>query len=395
MTEFEWSFPTNLNYGAGKLKKLGEIVKGTGKKALLVSYSGGGRSSWVVEKAIKSLDDAGVEYITYRAIEPNPRVTTVDEGVRQFLEAGCDYIVAVGGGSVIDAAKYISATAFCGGSCWDYVILKERKEKVYTGAFPIIAVPTVAASGSEANAGGVITNWETHEKTFCRSPYRIPQMAVIDPEVFASIPRSVTADSGIDIFSHLIEHYLSSPAESEIADRITEGFILTLKENLDRALADGNDLEARGQLSICSILGWSGLQALGRTGSIPIHFIEQQLSGQFDISHGRGIAILIPPYLEYFVEARPDRWAKLARRVFGVIEADDASAAKLLPVKVREWFKSMEMELTLSSVGLGSEKNEVIADDVVRMYGTLDGNCVPGARPMSRADILNVLNASA
>jgi alcohol dehydrogenase YqhD (iron-dependent ADH family) len=394
MMNFEWNLPTKLNYGIGNLEKVGELTKSVGKKAFVVSYAEPGKGVWVVEKALKSLKDAGVPYFLYDAIEQNPRVTTIDAGVLKFKEEGCDFLIGVGGGSVIDAGKYISATAFSGGSCWDYVILKERKEKTYTGAYPIIAVPTVAASGSEANAGGVITNWETNEKSFCRSEYRIPRMAIIDPKVFASLPRHITIDSSVDIFSHLIEHYLSSAAESEIADRMTEGMILTVMEMLDKVLVNPEDLDARGQLSLCSILGWSGLQALGRTGSIPIHFIEHQLSGHFDISHGKGIAIVIPPYLEYFAHARPDRWAKLARRVFGVIEADDKKAAALLAPKVVEWFKSVDSFHTLTSAGIGGGKNETIADDVIRMYGTLEGNKVPGSRPMSREDILNILNAA-
>ena len=398
MMNFVWNLPTELNYGEGNLDKTGELTKNIGKKPFIVSYGthGGthGKSFWIVERVIKSLERKKTPFVLYNAIEQNPRVSTIDIGVEKLVVSGCDYVIAVGGGSVIDAAKYISATAFSGGSCWDYVILKERKEKVYAGAYPIVAIPTVAASGSEANAGGVITNWETHEKSFCRSAYRIPKMAIIDPLVFVSLPRKTTLDGGVDIFSHLIEHYLSSDGTSEIADRITEGLILTLIENLDKVLENPENIDARGELSLCSILGWSGLQALGRTGSIPIHFIEHQLSGHYDISHGRGIAIVIPPYLDYFASAKPERWAKLSRRVFGVTEVDDNKAAVLLAEKVREWFKRIGMLLTLTNVGINGEKNEILADDVVRMYGTLEGNKVPGARPMTKTDILNVLNAS-
>ena len=374
---FMWNFPTKLNYAEGNLAKVGELTKGMGKKAFVCSYAQPGKGVWVVEEALKSLDSAGVDYVLYDSIEPNPRVSTIDAGVKVFNDSGCDFLIAVGGGSVIDAGKYISATAFSGGSCWDYVILKERKEKVYTGAYPIIAVPTVAASGSEANAGGVITNWDTNEKSFCRSEYRIPQMAVIDPKVFASLPKHITIDSSVDIFSHLIEHYLSSDAESEIADRMTEGMILTVMEMLERVLDNPGDLEARGQLSLCSILGWSGLQALGRTGSIPIHFIEHQLSGHFDISHGKGIAIIIPHYLRYFFDAKPERWAKLARRCFAVSEQDDKKAAEVLADKVEEWFRSIESYHTLTSVGIGADHNEMLADDIIRMYGTLKGRRFP------------------
>ncbi len=278
---------------------------------------------------------------------------------------------------------------------WDYVILAERPAKEYTGAYPIVAVPTVSAAGSEANAGGVITNWETKEKSFSRSPYRIPKVALVDPEVFVTVPKEITADGGVDIFSHLIEHYLSSPADSEIADRITEGLILTTMEYLDRALQDGGDLEARGQLALCALLGWSGIQALGRMGSIPIHFIEHQISGHYDISHGRGMALLLPAYLDHFADARPERWAKLARRIFHVNEDDDLLAAKALGAAVVKWLESVDMHLTFSDLQIGSDKFGQMTDDIIRMYGTLDGNEVPGPRPMKRDDILAIFNASA
>ena len=393
MNSFEWNLPTRLVYGKGNLKRVGELSREIGRKALVVtyqSYGKKGRSQWVVDGAIESLEEAGVEYELFGRIEPNPRVTTVDEGARVLLEKGCDFILAVGGGSVIDASKYIAGTAKCGGSSWDYVILRGRKEKVYTDAYPIVAVPTVAAAGSEANAGGVVTNWATREKSFCRAPSRIPKVAVIDPEIYTSVPKSVTADGGVDIFSHLLEHYLSSKDDSELADRITEGLILTLKHYLGLALDNPDDEEARGQIALVSILGWSGLQALGRTGTIPMHFLEHQFSGRFDLSHGRGMAIIIPAYLEHFADVMPHRWAKLARRVFGVTESDDLMAARQLHKEVRAWFDELGMHLKLSDVGIAATEFDTVADDVIRMYGTLEGERVPGARPMARDDIMAV-----
>jgi len=394
MHNFEWNLPTNIVYGPGELARLGTIGKEFGRKAFLATYRPNEKRAWILDKAVSSLEEAGIEVTVFDRIEPNPRAETVDRGVQAFLQSGSDFVVALGGGSVIDAAKYISATAYSGGLAWEYVILAERPAKEYTGAHPIIAVPTVSAAGSEANAGGVITNWETKEKSFSRSPYRIPKMAIVDPEVFVTVPKEITADGGVDIFSHLIEHYLTSAAESEIADRITEGLILTTMEYLNRALQDGGDLEARGQLALCALLGWSGIQALGRTGSIPIHFIEHQVSGHYDISHGRGMALLIPAYLNHFADARPERWAKLARRIFNVNEDNDLDAARALGAAVAKWLESMDMHLTFSDLEIGSEKFDQMTDDIVRMYGTLDGNKVPGPRPMDREDILAIFNAS-
>jgi alcohol dehydrogenase YqhD (iron-dependent ADH family) len=394
MHNFEWNLPTRIIYGPGELSRLGEISKDFGRKVFLATYRRSEKRAWILEKAVSSLEEAGIKVTVFDRIEPNPRADTVDQGVQLFLQSGSDFMVALGGGSVIDAAKYISATAYSGGMAWDYVILAERPAKEYTGAYPIVAVPTVSAAGSEANAGGVITNWETKEKSFSRSPYRIPKVALVDPEVFVTVPKEITADGGVDIFSHLIEHYLSSPAYSEIADRITGGLIFTTMEHLDRALKDGGDLEARGQLALCALLGWSGLQALGRLGTIPIHFIEHQISGHYDISHGRGMALILPAYLNHFADARPERWAKLARRIFHVNEDNDLHAAKALGAAVVKWLEGIDMHLTFSDLKIGSDKFDQMADDIIRMYGTLDGNKVPGPRPMNRDDILAIFNAS-
>ncbi len=339
---------------------------------------------------VTSLNAEGIEVVTFTEIEPNPRAHTIDKAIELFNQNECDLVVALGGGSVIDGSKYIAATSYSGGSCWDYVVLGDRTPREYTGAFPIISIPTVAASGSECNAGGVLTNWETKEKSFSRSEYRIPKVAILDPELHASLPDFITAESCVDIFSHLIEHYLSSDADSPFADRMTEGMILNLIDNFDKVIADPNDLDVRGQLALCSIFGWSGFQALGRLGSIPMHSIEMPLSAHYDMRHARGMAVVIPPYLEFFSDVRPDRWAQLARRCFGVVEENDLKAAKLLSVKVKEWLQRTGMAITLSDDGIGDDKFEEMAEDVIRMFAIPGTETIAGVKPINKQEIIEV-----
>jgi alcohol dehydrogenase class IV len=392
MHPFEWSLPTKMIYGPGEIKRLGAEAKAFGKKAFVVTFEPVPAAAFILERALGSLSEAGVEYVVYDKVEPNPSVKTCDAGVEVFKQSGAEVVVAVGGGSAIDAAKYISSVAYSGGSSWDYVVLASHTPKEYSGAYPLIAVPTVSAAGSEVNAGGVITNTDLKLKSFSRSPYRIPKAAIIDPELLASLPASVTGDGGVDIFCHLIEHYLSAKENSEIADRFTEAMILTVKEYLPRALADGNDLEARGQIALCAAFGWSGLQALGRMGTIPIHFIEHQLSAHYPLSHGRGMTILLPGYLDHFADAAPARWAKLARRCFGVADDNDSSAAGKLGSAVAAWLRSMDLYRTLADEGIGDDKFDQMTDDIFQMYGTPD-NTVPGTRPMTRSDIKEVFKS--
>jgi len=390
MNNFNWNFPTELVYGKGRITEIGTIAKNYGKKAMIATYARGGFLDPIINKVETSLKEAGVEFVTFTGIEPNPRAQTIDKAIDIFKAENCEFVIALGGGSVIDGSKYIAATGFTGGKSWDYVVLGDRVPREYTGAYPIIAIPTISASGSECNAGGVLTNGETKEKSFSRSAYRFPKVAIVDPELLTSIPLDVTKDSCNDIFSHLIEHYLSSHEESEFADRITEGIILTLKENFDKIINNLEDADVRGQLALCSIFGWSGLQALGRTGCIPMHSIEMPLSAIYDLPHGRGMTIVMPPYLEYMADVMPNRWAKLARRCFGVTEKDDVKAAKMLSGKVVEWFKSTDSYLTLSDVNIPDDQFERMADDVIRMFPGPVANTTNGPRPVTKEDVVKI-----
>lgn len=229
MHNFEWNLPTKLVYGQGELSRLGKISKDFGRKAFLATYRPDENFAGIFEKALSSLKEAGIEVTIFDRVEPNPRAETVDQGVQLFLQSGSDFVVALGGGSVIDAAKYISATAFSGGSAWDYVILKERPAKEYTGAHPIVAVPTVSAAGSEANAGGVLTNWETKEKSFSRSPYRIPKVAIIGSEKFETM-----TDDIIRMYGTLDGNEVPGPRPTRlIYDRTNSAFTTLRFDEID------------------------------------------------------------------------------------------------------------------------------------------------------------------
>jgi len=390
MDNFNWNFTTEMVYGPGRLNELGGIAKEYGKKVFLATYERSPALAPLIDRTVAYLEEAGLEVVIFEKIEPNPRAHTIDEGIALFKESGCECIVALGGGSVIDGSKYIAATAFSGGAAWDYVVLGSRTPREYTGAYPIVAIPTVSAAGSEVNAGGVLTNWETKEKSFSRSPYRIPKVAIIDPEVIATLPLSITKDSCVDIFSHLIERYLSDEDKSEFADRITEGLILLLKDSFANIVKDPTDVETRGTLALCSIFGWQGIQALGRMGSIPMHSIEMPLSAHYDMPHGHGMGIVIPPYLKYFADKLPHRWAKLARRCFDVTEEDDLKAARQLAPAVVEWFKSVDSYFTLSAYGVGDDKFETMAEDVMRMFGDPKTDRISSIIPTSKADMIEI-----
>ena len=390
MTPFNWCFPTKLIFGQGRVCEVGTIAAQYGKKVMIATYTPGSALDPVINKVKSVLLAAGLDVTVFAGIEPNPRTQAIDKVVEIFNAEKCDLIIALGGGSIIDASKYIAATAFSGGKSWDYVTCNEHVGREYTGAFPIITIPTVSASGSEVNASGVIKNTETKEKTLSYSPYYLPKVAIVDPEILASVPLRLTQDSCIDIFSHLVELYLCDEDESEFSDRTTEGMILCVKDNFEKVLDDLGDAKVRGELALCSVYSRSNFKAREHLGCMSMHAIQMPLSAHYDLPHGRGMVIIIPAYLEYLADVLPHRWAKLARRCFGVTETDDSKAAKMLSTEVVKWFKSTNSFLTLGDVSIPDEKFKKMAQDAVRIHSVNRVKSHKGARSVSAADVLAI-----
>lgn len=369
MQNFRLNIRTTMVAGPGQFSALGDEVAAIGKKALIVTGRSSARRTGLLDRAVTLLDQAGVESVVFEEIEPNPRHTTCDRAAEIARDGGCDVIVAIGGGSPMDAAKATAASTVMNRSCWDFVNRAGGRAEI-TGALPIVAVPTTAATGSEADAGAVITNWETNEKSPLFSPLTIPTVAILDPELHLSLPPDVTADGSVDILSHYFESYLAGEDDCGVQDRITEGLMNVVFEWGPVAYADGGNLRARRELQYASTLALTGLPNGGRGGRWPMHAIEHALSGHYDIAHGRGLAIVIPRVMRFAHKAVPHRYAQLGARCLGVAEADQerpmASAAINAYVA---WLDRIDRNLTLGDVGIGDEKFETMADDVLRNYG--------------------------
>lgn len=392
MSPFEWHFPTKLVYGPGRVSEVGQRSAQYGHKAMIVTYLRGNGLDRTLVTIEKSLKDAGIEFIVFAHIESNPRSKTIDKATALFVSNHCDLVIALGGGSVIDAAKYIAATAFSGGKCWDYVLSASHTSQQYSGTYPLIAIPSIAAVGSEANCNGVVVNSHSQEKGVTCSDVFFPKVAIVDPAVQASVPLRLTQDSCISIFSSLLEHYLASSNESELADRFTESMILCLKDSTEKIIYDIDNNEVRGQLALCSIFAWSGVQALGRLSKVPLQYLEMPLSARYDLPYGRGMVVIIVAYLAFFADVLPERWAKLARRCFGVTEQDDIKAAAMLSGEVARWFKSTHSYLTLGDVGIPDEKFELMAEDVMRLHANSGERAELGTRSITKQDVIDIYN---
>lgn len=395
MDNFEFHLPTRIIFGNGTFPKFSVETAQLTKKVLLVTGRGSARRLGLLDRAVALLTESGVEAVVFDRIEPNPRAHTIDEGAVIAVKEKCGAVVALGGGSAMDAAKGIALVAASGGSVWDYVRIAGKTARSMGEALPIVAVPTIAATGSEANAGAVITNETTREKGVIFGKALYPVVAVIDPALTVTLPPHLTADSGVDILCHLLESYFTGNAESPIQDRITESIARVVMEETPKAVRDGSDLSARGNLSWASTLALSGVPDAGRMGSFPLHGIERSLSGHYDISHGRGLAILLPALMEYTCARRPERYVQLGERVFGLdLSGIPAEAgARRCIAAMREWLEGLGITLTLSSLGIDENKFEQMADDAVRLYGR-GREYLENPKPLYRDDIVAIYRAA-
>lgn len=390
--EFTWANPTRIIFGAGKLNDLATEAARLGTNAFIVSGKSSTKKSGLLDHVVELLHNSGIVSTVFTEIEPNPRTTTIEKGAALLNESGCDFIIGLGGGSPMDGAKGIAVAARNEGPFWDYVYHgDDRSFRQPVDAVPLATIPTLAATGSEANAGGVFTNWKTHEKAGLFHPLIYPRFSIIDPELTLTVPPDYTVDGGIDIISHVLESYCSSAVSTPLQDRFSEGVMRTVMQFLGRAIEEGNDLEARTHLSWASTAALCGLVNAGRVGGFPLHNMEHVLSGHYDISHGRGLAILMPHLMRFTAELKPAKYAQLARNIFfvDVDRMSEADAAKVGIDKFVEWMDSVGRKLALSDVGIDSSKLEIMAEDTIRVYGRGRGY-IDNIRKLYKEDILKV-----
>ncbi len=363
MQQIRFFLPTKILFGAGTIGQLGKEANKLGKKAMIVTGSSSMRKTGVLDKVIKDLNANGVATAVSDRIESNPRAGTIDEAAKLARQEKVDLIIGLGGGSAMDASKAIAVASGGTVPVWDYYEGKAQpKEPVPS----IILVPTVAATGSEANPFAVVTKWETHDKKGMGSRFMQAKVSIIDPELTLTLPARPTAQGGVDIFCHIVEEYLTTSDPSAITDGISEAVMRVVVQYLPRVLAKLDDLEARTQLSWASTIACSQFHQLGggiEAGYRTLHEIEHPLSGYYDIAHADGLAALMPAWLKYTYPVRKERFAQLAKNVFG---KNDAIAA------TEEWLKKLGMTHRLRDFGMEPKKFQEMADSAIRVGYTLD-----------------------
>jgi alcohol dehydrogenase len=393
--KFEFRNLTHLIFGAGTLSGLGEVVRNHGKKALIVTGGGSVKRSGVFDRAVASLKDAGVTMAECSGVEPNPRITSVARGADIARNEGCDVVIALGGGSTMDASKVIAAAALYDGDPWDMIGHGQDDWVIPTRALPIVTVPTLAATGSEMNKGAVISNDDAKVKSFVTADCLFPQVALVDPELTLTVPKDQTAFGVCDIITHVTEGYFTGVDGTPIQDRFAEGVIINAIEWGQKAVADGSDLEARAQVQWASIVALNGWVQVGTNYTPPVHMIEHALSAHHDITHGAGLAVLNPAWMRFVAQARPERFAQFSQRIFflSAKDKDDLSLAMAGIDMFQDFLRSIGCPTRLSELGIGDELFSRYAEDALLVVHDENGN-LPGRPPMSKENIVEVLRSA-
>ena len=364
MNNFTFHIPTDIRFGKDQIQCLPEELEKYGKNILLVYGGGSIKRSGLYDKIRELLKDFEVSELS--GIEPNPKLTSVEKGAAICKEKGIQVILAVGGGSTIDASKHIAAAACYDGKPWELV--KDRS--LVKKALPVAVVLTICATGSEMNSGAVISNEKTHEKLEINHPLLYPKLSVCDPTYLYTLPPEQTAAGAVDILSHVMEQYFQPNDEAYITDVLSEAVMKTVVKYARKAMDEPQNYEARSNLMWASTVGLNHLLTVGKGGAWSVHPIEHVISAYYDITHGVGLAILTPAWMEYVLSDKTvHRFARFAREVFGVKETDDAKAAELGIEKVREFNQSLGMPSTLTEVGILQDKFDEMAAEAVRTSG--------------------------
>ncbi|PLT30804.1 iron-containing alcohol dehydrogenase [Peribacillus deserti] len=386
MLNFAFENPVKLIFGSGQLEELKNEIPQYGNKILLVYGGGSIKKSGLYDKVVNTLKEIDADVHELAGVEPNPRISTVRKGVDICKQEGIDFLLAVGGGSVIDCTKAIAAGAKYDGDAWDIVIKKAQVE----AALPFGTVLTLAATGSEMNAGSVITNWETQEKYGWGSPLTFPQFSILDPENTFTVPRDQTIYGIVDMMSHVLETYFHQGTNTHLQDRMCESVLTTVMETAPKLLDDLESYEHRETILYSGTIALNGMLSMGIRGDWATHNLEHAVSAVYDIPHAGGLAILFPNWMRHTLNENPGRVKQLAVRVFGVDpegKTDEETALEGIN-KLSEFWSSLGAPSRLADYDIDDSKVEVMADKA--MANGEFGNF----KKLNRDDVLAIYRAS-
>lgn len=383
MNKFVFNVPTKVYFGENQLGNLGKELKKYGSRVLLVYGGGSIKKTGLYDKVTAEIKEWELELFELGGIEPNPRVTSVNKGAEVCKKAHIDVLLAVGGGSVIDATKFIGAAAFYDGDAWDILTQKTRVRN----CLPIVTVLTLAATGSEMDAGGVISNPETKEKIAAGHPSMLPKASFLDPANTYSVSAYQTACGAADIISHIFEVYFNMEQDLYMLDCMAEGLLKTVIKFAPVALKEPENYEARANLMWAATWAINGFLDGGKRLAWSCHPMEHELSAFYDITHGLGLAILTPRWMEYTLDATTvSKFWQFGCNVFDIDKNMEpmAAARKSIEMLSDFFFDTLGLAKTLMEIGIDGANFEVMAKKAC------GGGVLPGFKPLNQKDIENI-----
>lgn len=376
MNNFEFYCPTRAVFGKNAIGRLGDLID-SDKKVLLIYGGGSIKKNDVYNQVRSSL--IGNEVLEFSGIEPNPLYETCLEAVEIVKKENIDFLLAVGGGSVLDATKFIAAAAKFDGDPWDIL----SKGALVKDALPLGSVITLPATGSEMNGNSVISRASTNEKLFFASEKVYPQFSIIDPETTYTLPLKQTINGIVDTYVHVMEQYATFDVNTPLQDSWALGLIKTLIEEAPKVIKNPEDYEARANIFWSATCGLNYWLAVGCVQDWATHMIGHELTAFYGIDHGQSLAIVLPKLWENQKASKVKKLAKLAREVFKSNEEDESIAADIAIAKTEQFFNSIGQKTKLSDYGINSEEAAARIRDrflnrntIIGENGTIDGNVV-------------------
>ncbi|MFA6844577.1 MAG: iron-containing alcohol dehydrogenase [Sphaerochaetaceae bacterium] len=359
VSDFIYYTPTKVAFGKGSLIKTGSLAKEFGATKVLIHYgSHHAVKSGLVDQIAKNLEQENIAYVKLGGVVPNPRLSLVKEGIELCKKEHVDFLLALGGGSVIDSCKAIGYGLFNGGDPWDFYCGKRKP----TGCTPIGAVLTISAAGSEMSDSSVITNENGWLKRginydFCRCRF-----AIEDPSLTLSLPQYQTMCGCTDIMMHTMERYFISGDTMALTDKIAEGLLRTVKDCALSLMINPDDYDARSNVMWASSLSHNGLTSKGNAspGDWACHQIEHELGGLFDCAHGAGLAAIWPTWARYVYKANPARFARFGHAVFDLCDSGDADRDALSTIgEMEKFYKTINMPINLKELGVAPTDEQI------------------------------------
>ena len=385
MIDFNYWSPTYIAFGRGKESRTGELVRRFGGRKALLHYGGGSAvRSGLIDRVKASLAEAGVGFVELGGVKPNPRSSLIEEGVRLAIAEGVDFLLAVGGGSVVDSSKAIAIGAANGGEWRRYYVGREVKVKpAIPAALPVGVVLTIAAAGSEGSPNSVVNLEPENLKRAAGGDILRPKFAVMNPELTMSLPPFQTACGLADMFAHLCERYFSPTADVVLSDNLCEAVMRAVVEESAKVMANPSDYQARANIMWAGTLAHNDVCGAGRVQDWSSHGIEHELSALYDCAHGAGLAVVMPAWMTYVHAADDARFARFARNVFGVgVGESDAKAALDGIAAFRAWLKSLGLPLNFAELGAREEDIPFLVKKL-----NLSGNTLGGFMPLADDDV--------